>query len=695
MLKNTLKFFVFILLAFSSFLSQYAHADPCSYSGDTTISEDCTAGHISDDDSTITINSGVELDVHSSRLTIDDNIDITAFINNGYIDGDTMHSGAIKFHRENDIGSFINNGTVRLNGFKAFWITNDPTDASFSGHHGTFTNTGNWTSNGIRAFWNDLGTSWTSFTNSGTFTATGTRSIYLVGSGSIGTFTNSGTLTTDGSSTSTSNESFYLGSDFTITNFDNSGTWALGTGTKGASLNGTITTLTNTGTISGTLNNSGTITTLTNTGTISGTLNNSGTITTFNNDGVVTYQSALPVNYNIIINSTSDFGKLNVTSGSGSTSFGIHSSSSVSNDTRYENIFTGLTVSDISNTSGTYGGFSWLLRNTSGTNWDLIFGNPAPSSAVTLASIRSSRDGVASYFSGFALTTNYANMNSYECSLFNQDGGCFSIGGRYSDVNSINNSDSSSFASVAVGGFKINDNYRVTGFVDQQVNSSTPDDIKVKNKGPMLGMRLVWNQYPDQQGYQVKVANAYQSKDINITRSATNDVTGDAIVGRGDTKVQVESYIAEVSYHFGDGIKTSYRPYFAMRRATIKQDGYTETGVNHPLTFNTLEDKSTTMIIGMKSKYKLNKRITLNGTLGVEHDLRSSVDKIKATSSSIGELTSVDLNTNINKTRPVLTLGASCNIGLNQSISVQTQYQELSHTSTSGKTAYLSYNVRF
>ena len=695
MQKGNFQTFTFALLSAASFFSQHAVADECSFSGDTTISVDCTAGHISDDDSTITINSGVELDVHSSRLTIDDNIDITAFINNGYIDGDTMHSGAIKFHRENDIGSFINNGRVRLNGFKAFWITNDPTDASFSGHHGTFTNTGNWTSNGVRAFWNDLGTSWTSFTNSGTFTATGTRSIYLVGSGSIGTFTNSGTLTTDGSSTSTSNESFYLGSDFTITNFDNSGTWALGTGTKGASLNGTITTLTNTGTISGTLNNSGTITTLTNTGTISGTLDNSGTITTFNNDGVVDYQSTLPVNYNIIINSTSDFGKLNVTSGSGSTTFGVHSSSSVSNNTLYKNVVTGLTVSDILNTSGTYGGFSWILRNTSGTNWDLIFGNPAPSSARTLTLVRAMRDGIASYFSSFALTTNYANMNSYDCSLFDQDGICFSIGGRYSDVNGNNNSDLSSSALIAVGGFKINDNFRVAGFVDQQANSNTPNGIKLNNTGPMVGMSLVWNQYRDHQGIQVKLANAYQSKDITITRSGTNDVTGDAIAGRGDTEIQVQSYVAEVSYQFSDGIKTSYLPYFAMRHAIIKQNGYTETEVNYPLTFNAIEDKSTTVIMGMKSKYKLNDRITFNGALGVEYDVRSDVDKIQATSSSISDLTPVDLTTKINKTRPVVTLGASYSISPNQSFAVQTQYQELSHTSTSGNTTYLYYNIGY
>tara|TARA_Y200000002_G_scaffold304711_1_gene260358 strand:- start:352 stop:2358 length:2007 start_codon:yes stop_codon:yes gene_type:complete len=668
MQRNFFQFILFSLFTFASLFSQDAAAAVCSFNGDTIISVTCEGGTISDANSSITINSGATLDVSGSRLTVDANIDITSIINNGTIKGGAMHSGAFKAYRNNNIGTFINNGSVNFNGFKGFWITNDPTD---SGNHGIFTNNGTWSSNGSRAFYNDSGTSWTSFTNSGSFTANGDRSFYLDGSGSIGTLTNSGTLTTDGTN-ATGINSFYLGSDYTITNFINSGTWALGT--SGASLNGTITTLTNTG-------------------TITGTLKNSGTITTFNNGGVVAYESIMPVNYNIIINNISDFGKLNVTSGSGSTTFGIHSSSSVSNDTLYKNIATGLSASDILNTSGTYQGFSWKLRNTSGTSWDLIFGNPPPSSTSTMTSIQSISYGIASIFSSFGMTTNYANMN-YDCDWFDQDGSCFSIGGRYNDVNS-NNSDTYSSALIAIRGFKINDNFRITGFVDQQANINEPNGINVDNKGPLLGISLVWNQRADLLGYQFKVGNAYQLKDIAITRSAIDDATGNAIAGRGNTKIKVKSHFAEVSHQFIDGIKTSYRLYFAMRRTTIEQNGYTETGVNYPLTFNALEDKSTTVILGMNTKYKLNSKITFNGALRVEHDVSNKVDTIQATSSTIAGLTPVELNSNENKIRPVLALGVTFHISPKQSFSVKTEYQELTHTSTNVNTAYFHYNISF
>ena len=322
---------------------------------------------------------------------------------------------------------------------------------------------------------------------------------------------------------------------------------------------------------------------------------------------------------------------------------------------------------------------------------NFIFETLAPSAASTLASMTTTSQAIGSQIAGFAMSTNYANMNTYDCGLFDQDGVCFSVGGRYSDVNGTNNTDSSSSALVAVGGYKFNNHFRIAGFIDQQVNSSTPNSINLDNKGPLVGMSLVWNQHPDHLGYQVKVANAYQSKDLSITRTAT----GDAEAGRGDTSMEVQSYVAEVSYQFSDGVKTFYRPYVAVRRAIIQQDGYTETGVDNPLTFNTLEDKSTTVIMGMKLKYKLSNQVTLNGALGAEHDVDNDIDKLQATSSTITGLTAVDINSSINKTRPVATLGATYHISPNQTLSAQTQYQELAYTSTSAKTAYVNYTVGF
>ena len=448
------------------------------------------------------------------------------------------------------------------------------------------------------------------------------------------------------------------------------------------------------------------VSTITNLGTITTAgvdpydiyLRDASTLATLNNrQAGLTYYGKIPTNYNAVINSPTDYGQIIFSTVSGTTSFGIYDGSILQSGTTYASVIDGLESSNI--TAGTSGDYSydgrtwaWTLENSDANLWDLVVAACTGCMMEdTMDTIEEIGDGIASEFSQLlhkSATANFANMNTYDCDLFNQKGNCFSIGARHTDINGNNNSDSSSSGAVAVGGYKFNENFRVSGFVDQQVARRDPKGLKVSNKGPMIGGNLVWNQFADHLGFQVRVANAYQAKDMTITRSEI----GEAEKGKGETDIEVQSYVAEVSYQFSDGVNF-YRPYLAARRAIIKQDGYTETGVESPLTFNTVEDKSTTIIMGMKSKYKLNNKVTLNGALGVEHDISNKVDKIQATSSTITGITPVDLNTSINKTRPVVTLGATYYIAPNQSFSVQTQYQELSYTKTSSKTLYLSYTL--
>ena len=80
----------------------------------------------------------------------------------------------------------------------------------------------------------------------------------------------------------------------------------------------------------------------------------------------------------------------------------------------------------------------------------------------------------------------------------------------------------------------------------------------------------------------------------------------------------------------------------AARRALIKQDAYTETGASSPLSFNKIEDKSTTLLLGLKFNTALSRNLSLNGSLGVEHDINHSVDKLEPT--GISGLTTVSLD---------------------------------------------------
>ena len=126
----------------------------------------------------------------------------------------------------------------------------------------------------------------------------------------------------------------------------------------------------------------GTIATLTNTGTMEGTIKAhlDGFVTTLINDqgkensNPLAWDTNIPTNTQIKINSVSDFGQLAVSNVNGTTTFSIATGSSLVNGT-YQNVIIGVTVSNFTGSevpSGTYGDCTWSLNNSSGNNWDLV-----------------------------------------------------------------------------------------------------------------------------------------------------------------------------------------------------------------------------------------------------------------------------------------------------------------------------------
>ena len=350
-------FFLFLLGGTGS-----VFAATCVFSGSsTTISSDCSGGALSADMSgAITINSGVTHDLTSADFITTN--DLGAYINNGTVDGGT---NGFAFTNYETIGAFTNNGTVTFNGSSGF--INEYKNGSQPGVITTFTNNGTWNSGGSNAFFNQADSTIGTWTNTGTFNCTAAAYCFR-NSGSITTLNNSGTMNTD----EPGGYGFYNQSGV-IGTINNSGTWVA------PSSNWTF--------------GYGTITTMTNTGTFTGQLRirSAGTLATLNNDqgasgnNALDYAEKLPTNYNIIVNSASDFGKVVFSSVSGTTNFGVHSSSTLATGTTYSAVIVGLSAGEIaSGTSGTFNGASWTLNNSSGTTWDLVVS--ADTTAPTLSS---------------------------------------------------------------------------------------------------------------------------------------------------------------------------------------------------------------------------------------------------------------------------------------------------------------------
>ena len=590
-------------------------------------------------------------------------------INSGVTVATPTSSGMIYFSPLTNYGSFENNGTITATG------------------------------NGPAVLF-DTASTITSIINQGTINSY--KAAFKFNTSSVNTFTNSsaGVITS-------SNGIVIRNLLGTIATFSNAGTLQAAT-SQTIQNTGTIQTLSNTGSIisdnSIAIENSGLITELTNTGTISAGFGlseifNGGVITTLNNDqgrqmaNPISFDGLLPTNYNIIINSTSDFGQIEFNAPAGSLSFGIHSSSTVE-ATTYSAVISGFTDPEylgnvtsgtVTNNGSTY---SWSLINSSATSWDLILTLLAssPSAADTQTSIRAIKGQLQGNLNSLTAGANFANMNTYDCNFFDSKGGCFSFGNRYTDLQSPS-MQTNSF--VATGGYKIDDHFRIAGFIDQNLNYNMASNIDVENKGPLMGLIGVWNQNANQLGWQVKVANAYQNKDATIKRS----VTGTSEAGRGKTDIDSQSYVAELSYNYAATSSLLLRPYMALRYAVVKQDGYTETGVDNPLTYNSIRDRSKTALVGIKVKKQLSNKVVARGSVGLEHDFSHKTDNLEVT--GVSGLTSESFSNKLDKTRPVASIGADYSIDQSQQLSATAFYQELPFSSTKARTLYVNYMLAF
>jgi hypothetical protein len=443
---------------------------------------------------------------------------------------------------------------------------------------------------------------------------------------------------------------------------------------------------------------------ITNTGTIRGgafNISNNGTITNITNwqgaghvSGPLTYRGVLPTNYGIIVLNTSIYGKLAVTSGTGSMAFSVEEFSTLTANL-YTDVLSGVAPVNISNLSGstvtgTLGLFNWTLQDLDANfTWDLLVALNGPAIADTMNSLTDQSNKLRQVFNN---QTNIANNSlNYDCSLFSTNNMCVAVGGRYSkyDFDGQHNT-----ADVLVLGYKVNSNFRVGAHMDQKLNRSNLTGISLDNKTPMFGLMAVYNENPNGHGLQVKVANSYQDQDITATRTVFS--TSEA--GSGKTNLKTQNYLAELSYNIKTDDNLISSPYAGVRNSKIKQAGYTEsttTAVTDPLTYNALKDESNTLLIGIREKYKVDNNVSVFGSIGVEKDFNHSVDNYSASDVNNSGITAINFNNDIKKTRGTGTVGANYNFTPTSMVSASFNYTQLPYQTTDAKNVYINYSVGF
>jgi hypothetical protein len=327
--------FIFIVVTF--FLNSKISYAQQVISSNTSSPVTATGGNF-------TVNTGVTIGASGAIPVVAvNNVNVENFVNNGTITTIVNNGRALNFTSTATTSSIINNGTIYgkegLQLYSQTAITNN---------------------------------------NSGSTAIWATDRALLFNSGSSGSSVNNTTGTIRGDYSAIRNAS-----GVTLSNITNA-SGATIQGIFSIENYGTVTNLTNNGTMQSThwvsfnaIGGSGSISNLINRGTIYGS--NGGAainhaITNLNNlqgsSNPLTITGSLPTNYNIIINSNSSYGKLSSASPSGSLNFGIYSGSVVSAGTTYQDVLTGVSASNLSSLTGTYGAYNWTLASD-GTNYDL------------------------------------------------------------------------------------------------------------------------------------------------------------------------------------------------------------------------------------------------------------------------------------------------------------------------------------
>ena len=278
-----------------------------------------------------------------------------------------------------------------------------------------------------------------------------------------------------------------------------------------------------------------------------------------------------------------------------------------------------------------------------------------------------------------------------DCPIFDKNGGCVSISGRYSSSVSSSSSIASEVGALTAA-FKLNDNLRVGAYVDQAVSEQTLYGIKVKNTLPTFGLFGVWAPTPGNAGLSLRASAALGSRNLDITRSTV----GTSEAGMGSSGLVSKGAQAVVGYDVPIENGLTISPYLGARFSRQELGAYTETAtttVTAPLSYASLVLDQTTGIGGGRLGGKIDQSFGFFTDLGIEYDFRSVGGVLKT---AVGDgLTPVAMGPIDKKIRPTASVGFYHDIAKNQRVSFSANYRMEQFQSTGSASTMLTYAVGF
>lgn len=541
-------------------------------------------------------------------------------------------------------------------------------------------------------------------------TISSNNNVAILATGTVGPL---GTLSNSGSITSThvgGSAAIWIQSGLNITSLNNFSSGVIESASFDTIVNdnSTISLINNSGIIrapSGGMfgianGSSGVISTITNTGTIDGShgsIYNNNVITTLNNaqgvgnaSGPLVLYGNLPSNYNIIINSLTNYGRLFASSpGSSLTNFGVYNASKLAAGT-YTSVISGVSSSNLGITAGNLGGYKWYLSLNSTDIWDLIV-ESSISATNTLLTVQQNAAALATTYNVQAAGLQ-AGL-SYDCNTFDQYGLCASVGGRasYGLTTPVGNQQ----AGLLIVSHRPDPHFRFGAFADQSVNSAMPNGIKQNNSGPMYGIFGYWNHQKDGMGLGASITTAVANNNLTISRNASLVNTE---AGAGNTDLSGQAIQGQVTFAVQATDRFKAIPYAGLRYYRVATGGYSEginTNLTSPLTYNAMAQEVLAATGGIGTSVFLAEKLTGTASVGIQQNLNYKMGNYQGTSSINGlESFSVNMPSNINS-MATATAGMNYAVKKNEKIGVNVLWQQQAFSATNTITALATYTMGF
>lgn len=314
---------------------------------------------------------------------------------------------------------------------------------------------------------------------------------------------------------------------------------------------------------------------------------------------------------------------------------------------------------------------------------------PGPDADNTLIAISLNELAVRSVLLRHATAT--TNALDYDCSVFDTNNVCVTVGSRYGQLGSDNNE----FTGLLAAAYRATNEIRIGAFADYRFSGTTPDGLRLRNNTPIFGGFVVYEENADTSGLRLRASVAYQEARLRVTRSELTNTEP----GQGTGTLGSLGFGAEVSYGFRDTNGWVFAPYTGVRRVETSRGRYTETTsdtVEFPLSYDRFGQYLTSGIAGVRVRGPLAEGLTFVAGAGLEYDLSSRLNAYSGTSTiSNLESFSVPSNEDDRRLRAVGSAGLRYNVAANQQLMLDAGVRETPYSDKPNITTMVRYAMGF